>query len=78
MVYLDDSDYPQRLKPEVFQCRWCGSIHKSINDVVLDHWLENGCPDCQKRFRTNFERLMNKAGLTEEVIQKILENGLDG
>ncbi len=42
----------------VVQCRFCGEKVRTGNDVVADHFIANGCPDCQRRFNARAERLL--------------------
>ena len=44
----------------VVQCRFCGTKVRTSNDVVADHFIANGCPDCQLRFNVKAERLLQQ------------------
>ncbi len=44
----------------VVQCRFCGEKVTTGNPVVADHFIDNGCPDCQRRFNTRAERLLQQ------------------
>ena len=44
----------------VVQCRFCGEKVRTGNPVVADHFIDNGCPDCQRRFNRAAERLLQQ------------------
>ena len=79
-MQVDDYDYDgykRHSKAEAVQCRTCGKIHYTINELIAQHWVDNGCPDCQRRYTAVATRLMTNAGLTDESIEAIFKDGLN-
>ena len=62
---------------ETVQCRQCGAINRTAIDVVAQHWVDHGCPDCQLNHTLRAFNLLERAGFTAMSIQDILENGLN-
>ena|GEM_PF-3342302 len=44
----------------VVQCRYCGERVSTGIPIVADHFIDNGCPDCQRRFNARAERLLQQ------------------
>ncbi len=54
-------------EPIVVQCRFCGAKEETHYDLLADHFAENGCPNCQRRFNATADRLLRQVeglGLT--------------
>lgn len=47
-------------------CRTCGERWWTGNMVVYDHWLQFGCPACQRRYNDIAQRLLERAFSLEE------------
>ena len=51
----------------VVQCRFCGTKEETAIEVVADHFIENGCRDCQRRFNATAERLLQQVDNFEQL-----------
>ena len=52
--------YGYDMEPIVVQCRFCGDRQGTYNELVADHFIENGCSQCQQRFNAAAERLLEQ------------------
>ncbi len=44
----------------VVQCRFCGAKEETHYELLADHFAENGCPSCQRRFSATADRLLRQ------------------
>ena len=54
----------------VVQCRFCGERVRTGISVVADHFIDNGCPDCQQRFNARAERLLRLVEALDNLPQR--------
>jgi hypothetical protein len=48
------------VEPLVVPGRFCGAKEETHYDLLADHFAENGCPSCQRRFSATAERLLRQ------------------
>lgn len=72
--YTYDGNGRRHSTIETVQCRNCGSMNRTINDLVAQHWVDFGCPACQKRHTVRAFALLERAQID---VQHILEHGLN-